>query len=66
MPTLVNDAFTGDATRLDPDDGGDEIMCRLLEPFRVHRQRIIRLLFAAGISAPRRGARRRNPDIRRL
>lgn len=66
MPTLVNYAFTGDATHLDPDRGGDEIMCAHLEPWRGHRQRIIRLLYAAGISAPRRGARQRNPDIRRL
>ena len=66
MPTLVNYAFTGDATHLDPDRGGDEIMCSHLEPWRGHRQRIIRLLFAAGVTAPRRGARRRNPDIRRL
>ncbi|MFK8023583.1 MAG: DNA-3-methyladenine glycosylase [Ilumatobacter sp.] len=66
MPTLVNYAFTGDATHLDPDDGGDEVMLAHLEPWRGHRQRIIRLLFAAGITAPRRGARQRNPDIRRL
>ncbi|MFK7916552.1 MAG: DNA-3-methyladenine glycosylase [Ilumatobacter sp.] len=66
MPTLVNYAFTGDAKHLDPDRGGDDVMCAHLEPWRGHRQRIIRLLHAAGISAPRRGARQRNPDIRRL
>lgn len=66
MATLVNYAFTGDATHLDPDRGGDDIMCAHLEPWRGHRQRIIRLLYAAGISAPRRGPRQRNPDIRRL
>ena len=66
MPTMVNYAFTGDATRLDPDRGGDEIMGEHLEPWRGHRQRIIRLLFVAGISPPRRGARAVNPDIRRL
>lgn len=66
MPTKVNYAFTGDATRLDPDDGGDEIMCAHLEPWRGHRQRISRLLFVAGINPPRRGARAVNPDIRRL
>ena len=66
MSTLVNYAFTGDATHLDPDRGGDDVMCAHLEPWRGHRQRIIRLLYAAGISAPRRGARQRNPDIRRL
>ena len=40
MPTLVNWVFTGDARRLDPDDGGDEIMCAHLEPWRGHRQRV--------------------------
>ncbi|WP_420450918.1 DNA-3-methyladenine glycosylase family protein [Ilumatobacter sp.] len=66
MPTLVNYAFTGDATHLDPDRGGDEIMLGHLEPWRGHRQRIIRLLYAARITAPRRGARRANPDIRTM
>mgnify|MGYP001823535393 CR=1 FL=1 len=66
LPTLVNYAFTGDARHLDPDAGGDEIMLAHLEPWRGHRQRIIRLLYAAGISAPRRGARQRNPDVRTL
>lgn len=66
MPTLVNYAFTGDAKHLDPDRGGDEIMCAHLEPWRGHRQRIIRLLYAAGVSVPRHGARQFNPDIRRL
>ena len=66
MPTLVNYAFTGDARRLDPDRGGDDVMLAHLEPFRGHRQRVIRLLYAAGIVAPRRAPRRRNPDIRRL
>jgi 3-methyladenine DNA glycosylase/8-oxoguanine DNA glycosylase len=66
LPTMVNYAFTGDGRRLPPDGGGDEIMCRHLAPWSGHRQRIIRLLFAAGVSAPRRGPRMRNPDIRRL
>ena len=66
MPTMVNYAFTGEAQRLPPDEGGDEVMCEHLEPWRGHRQRIIRLLFAAGVTAPRRGPRQRNPDIRRL
>jgi 3-methyladenine DNA glycosylase/8-oxoguanine DNA glycosylase len=66
LPTLVNYAFTGDSRRLPPEDGGDEVMCAHLEPWRGHRQRIVRLLFAAGISAPRRAPRRANPDIRRL
>ena len=66
MPTLVHYAFTGRTERLPPDDGGDEIMCRHLEPWRGHRQRIIRLLHAAGVSAPRRAPKAFNPDIRRL
>jgi 3-methyladenine DNA glycosylase/8-oxoguanine DNA glycosylase len=66
LPTMVNHAFTGDARRLPADEGGDEIMCRHLAPWAGHRQRIVRLLFTAGVSAPRRGPRMRNPDIRRL
>jgi 3-methyladenine DNA glycosylase/8-oxoguanine DNA glycosylase len=66
MPTLVNYAFTGDARRLPPDEGGDEVMCAHLEPWRGHRQRIIRLLFAAGVKVPRRRPKADNPDIRRL
>ena len=66
MPTLVHYAFTGRTERLPPDDGGDEIMCGHLEPWRGHRQRIIRLLHAAGVSAPRRAPKAFNPDIRRL
>jgi 3-methyladenine DNA glycosylase/8-oxoguanine DNA glycosylase len=66
LPTMVNHAFTGDARRLPADEGGDEIMCRHLAPWTGHRQRIVRLLFTAGVSAPRRGPRMRNPDIRRL
>lgn len=66
LPTMVNYAFTGDARRLSADEGGDEIMCRHLAPWTGHRQRIIRLLYTAGISVPRRGPRSFNPDIRRL
>jgi 3-methyladenine DNA glycosylase/8-oxoguanine DNA glycosylase len=66
LPTMVNYAFTGDPRRLSADDGGDEIMCRHLEPWAGHRQRIVRLLFTVGVSPPRRGPRARNPDIRRL
>jgi 3-methyladenine DNA glycosylase/8-oxoguanine DNA glycosylase len=66
LPTMVNHAFTGDARRVLADEGGDEIMCRHLAPWTGHRQRIVRLLFTAGVSAPRRGPRMRNPDIRRL
>lgn len=66
LPTMVNYAFTGDARRLAPDDGGDEIMCAHLAPWTGHRQRIVRLLFTVGVHPPRRGPRSFNPDIRRL
>lgn len=66
LPTMVNYAFTGDARRLPADQGGDEVMCGHLAPWSGHRRRIIRLLFAAGVSPPRRGPRAVNPDIRRL
>lgn len=65
LPTMVHYAFTGDARRLTPEDG-DEVMCGHLESWRGHRQRIVRLLFAVGVSVPRRGPRAYNPDIRRL
>jgi hypothetical protein len=41
-------------------------MLRHLAPWEGHRQRVIRLLFAAGVAAPRRSPKRANPDIRRL
>jgi 3-methyladenine DNA glycosylase/8-oxoguanine DNA glycosylase len=66
LPTMVNYAFTGDARRVPPDEGGDELMCRHLAPWTGHRQRVIRLLFEVGVSAPRRAPRAYNPDIRRL
>ncbi|MEM9515993.1 MAG: DNA-3-methyladenine glycosylase 2 family protein [Actinomycetota bacterium] len=66
MPTKVNYAFTGDATRLPPEDGGDDVMAAHLEPWRGHRQRIVRLLFAAKVNPPRRAPRAFNPDIRRM
>lgn len=66
LPTMVNYAFTGEARHLDADAGGDEVMCRHLEPWAGHRQRVVRLLFAVGVGPPRRGPRSWNPDIRRL
>ena len=66
LPTMVNYAFTGDARRVPADEGGDDIMCRHLAPWSGHRQRVIRLLFTAGVGVPRRGPRSVNPDIRRL
>lgn len=66
MPTLVNFAFTGDAKRLDPDRGGDDIMLEHLAPWLGHRQRIVRLISVAGVTVPRRAPRAFNPDIRRF
>ena len=66
LPTMVNYVFTGDERHLRADEGGDEVMLAHLEPWRGHRQRIVRLLFAAGVDVPRRGPKRANPDIRRL
>lgn len=44
-------AFTGRAR------GSDEEMLELLEPYRGHRQRVVRLIEVAGIRAPRFGPR---------
>jgi 3-methyladenine DNA glycosylase/8-oxoguanine DNA glycosylase len=66
LPTMVNYAFTGEARRVAPDDGGDELMCRHLAPWAGHRQRIVRLLFTVGVRVPRRAPRSFNPDIRRI
>jgi 3-methyladenine DNA glycosylase/8-oxoguanine DNA glycosylase len=66
LPTLVNHAFSGSSARVAPDADGDELMCRHLAPWAGHRQRIVRLLYTAGITPPRRGPRATNPDIRRL
>ncbi|MEO1060470.1 MAG: DNA-3-methyladenine glycosylase 2 family protein [Actinomycetota bacterium] len=43
----------------------DRRMVELLEPFRPHRYRVIRLAFAAGVRPPRRAPRGRRTDIRR-
>lgn len=58
LPHLVTFAFTGEAR------GTDARMLQLLEPYRGHRARVLRLLMAAGISPPRFGARRAKRDIR--
>jgi 3-methyladenine DNA glycosylase/8-oxoguanine DNA glycosylase len=41
----------------------DDRMLELLEPWRGHRARVIRLIEGAGIHAPRRGPRQRLRDI---
>jgi len=47
LPHLVCYALAGEP------EGSDERMMELLEPFRGHRFRIIRLLYEAGLSVPR-------------
>ena len=45
--------------------GDDAMMLELLEPFRGHRGRVIRLLMSAGIRAPRFGPRLRLRELQR-
>jgi 3-methyladenine DNA glycosylase/8-oxoguanine DNA glycosylase len=48
------------AAALDPDHpprSDDRRMLELLEPFRPHRARVVRLLYGAGVGPPRRGPR---------
>jgi outer membrane protein assembly factor BamD (BamD/ComL family) len=52
LPHGVTRAFTG------AERGTDEQMLALLEPFRPHRFRVLRLLGAAGHDAPRHGPRK--------
>ena len=51
LPHLVSWALAGEPR------GSDARMLELLEPYRGHRARVIRLLAAAGITAPRFGPR---------
>ena len=51
LPSVVGFVFTG---RPRTDDAG---MLALLEPYRPHRQRVVRLVEAAGVAAPRYGPR---------
>ena len=62
IPTSVCWAFTGDATR----QTSDSKMLALLEPYRPHRQRVIRLLLSAGLGPPRRAPRMAPTRISRL
>ncbi|MEX2626224.1 MAG: hypothetical protein WD225_05035, partial [Ilumatobacteraceae bacterium] len=61
VPSLVSYALTGVVGRVD-----DQRMLELLEPFAGHRWRVVRLLHNAGVRAPRRAPRARNPRIERL
>lgn len=58
LPSSVTFALTGEAI----DD--DEAMLEVLEPFAGQRGRVIRLILAAGITAPRHGPRYAPRDIR--
>jgi 3-methyladenine DNA glycosylase/8-oxoguanine DNA glycosylase len=51
LPHIVSWALAGERV------GTDERMLELLEPYRGHRARVLRLLLAAGIAPPRRGPR---------
>ena len=51
LPHLVAWALAGKPR------GSDELMLELLEPYRGHRGRVLRLLQLAGITAPRFGPR---------
>jgi 3-methyladenine DNA glycosylase/8-oxoguanine DNA glycosylase len=56
LPSLVSHVLAGEAR------GDDARMIELLEPWRGHRFRVIRLLWAAGLSAPRFGPRVRGTE----
>jgi 3-methyladenine DNA glycosylase/8-oxoguanine DNA glycosylase len=60
LPNAVGFVLTG---RPRTDDAG---MLALLEPYRPHRQRVVRLIEACGITAPRFGARMAIRDYRRI
>jgi 3-methyladenine DNA glycosylase/8-oxoguanine DNA glycosylase len=60
FPHMVAWAFTGRPR------GTDEQMFELLEPFAGHRGRVLRLLLAAGVSAPRYGPRMSLRSIERI
>lgn len=49
LPHVVSWALAGERR------GSDERMLELLEPYRGHRARVLRLLLASGIAPPRRG-----------
>lgn len=59
VPSSVGVALVGE-----PVD--DEGMARLLEQYRPHRGRVVRLIELAGIGKPRRGPRRTVPDYREI
>jgi 3-methyladenine DNA glycosylase/8-oxoguanine DNA glycosylase len=60
LPHTVSWALAGEPR------GSDERMLELLEPYRGHRGRVLRLLVAAGIAAPRYGPRLPLRDVARM
>lgn len=60
LKNLVSFALAGEPR------GTDERMIELLEPWRGHRARVIRLLEASGLEAPRHGPRYSPPDRRAM
>jgi 3-methyladenine DNA glycosylase/8-oxoguanine DNA glycosylase len=60
LPHLVSWALAGERR------GSDERMLELLEPYRGHRARVLRLLVAGGMAPPRRGPRLPLHDIARM
>jgi 3-methyladenine DNA glycosylase/8-oxoguanine DNA glycosylase len=60
LPHMVAWAFTGRPR------GTDEQMLELLEPYAGHRGRVLRLLLAGGVSAPRFGPRMSLRSIERI
>ena len=57
LPSLVSFALAGEPR------GDDARMLELLEPWRGHRGRVVRLLEAGGVSPPRYGPRMPMQDI---
>lgn len=60
LKNLVSHALAGESR------GTDERMLDLLEPWRGHRARVVRLLELSGIAAPRYGPRYAAPDRRAM
>lgn len=60
LPHLVSWALAGEPR------GTDERMLELLEPYRGHRARVLRLLTVGGVGPPRRGPRLALRDVARM
>ena len=60
LPHVVTWALAGEPR------GSDERMLELLEPYRGHRARVLRLLLASGLAPPRRGPRLPLRDVAQM